>query len=220
MKDIQQDKGFSYIPYRARRNNSVLKLHDHELLDKYLLRDLDTVALDRFEQIDLEIGFGSGEFMLSQARSKPSCLYIGCEVYKPGVKKVIRQAYNEGLDNILIYIGDFRQILSELPSFVFNDVYILFSDPWPKVKHHKRRLINQDFLQIICKFFKHQLHFATDHAGYAQEFAKQIELCQEVKLSAGKVREEGFFFTKFERKALDRGDKVYHYICQNLLYGC
>lgn len=218
MKDVQQDNGFSYIPYRARRNNSVLKSHDHKLLDKYLLKDFDGIALDGFEQIDLEIGFGSGEFMLSQARARPSCLHIGCEVYKPGVKKIIRQAYNEGLDNILVYMGDFRQILSKLPSFVFNDVYILFPDPWPKVKHQKRRLINQDFLQIISNFFKRQLHFATDYAGYAQEFSAQVMVCESMHLSMNKIREEAFFNTKFESKALARGDKIYHYICQNSLH--
>ena len=217
MKSVHHLKDLGFIPYKARRNNSVLNDEDYMILDKYRFRGLDTIDFKKFKKIDLEIGFGSGEFMLSRAKANPEYLYIGCEVYKPGVKRAARWAFSQGLANILIYVGDCREFLSVLSNFTFHDIFILFPDPWPKTRHHKRRLINHDFLRILSYFFKNKLHFATDFLDYARFFQSQISFCKEIKLHSFITRREPFFNTKFENKSLSRGGKVFHYICNNAL---
>ena len=92
----------------------------------------------------LEIGFGGGEHLLWQAQHNPDINFIGVEPFLNGVAKTLRGIERLGLSNIRLYNGDVRDVLGLLPDGCLDRVFILFPDPWPKLRHHKRRLINMD----------------------------------------------------------------------------
>jgi tRNA (guanine-N7-)-methyltransferase len=117
----------------------------------------------------LEIGFGSGEHALVQAKNNPEHGYIGCEVFTGGVVKLLEGIIEEQLENIRIWHDDALALVSRLPTNSLDLVYILHPDPWPKTRHHKRRLINVEFLQLLSNKMApgKKLLIVTDHKDYS-----------------------------------------------------
>lgn len=118
----------------------------------------------------LEIGFGMGHSFLEMARAAPETCFIGIEVYKPGIGTVLAAIEEENLQNILIIGEDAKEALPAcIEDNSLDGVNIFFSDPWPKKRHHKRRLIQPDFVALIQKKLKlgGYLHLATDWEDYA-----------------------------------------------------
>ncbi len=165
-----------------------LSSHKNELLLNFyptyhldVTKLLDKSFLQRFSQIILEIGFGYGGFLFKMAKNNPQNLYIGCEPHLNGMINILSKLENDPLQNILLLNNDFRFLAKDLlknsPNCeIFNQIFILFPDPWPKLKHHKRRLINQEFLDNILhplllktahnKINDSPLVIATDHDDY------------------------------------------------------
>lgn len=117
----------------------------------------------------LEIGFGGGEHLAAQAAAHPEARFIGVEPFMNGVGSCLRHIEEGGLQNVRLHMGDARDVVSRLPDGRLDRVYILFPDPWPKARHHKRRLIQPDFLSELARVMKPgaELRFATDWANYA-----------------------------------------------------
>ena len=114
-------------------------------------------------EVWLEIGFGGGEHMAAQAAMRPDALVLG------GVASALRHIDEAGLQNVRLLEGDARQLLLDLPDGCLTRVFILFPDPWPKTRHHKRRLIQDDVIAELARTMKPggRLRFATDVADYA-----------------------------------------------------
>lgn len=117
----------------------------------------------------LEIGFGGGEHLAHQARNNPDVDIIGCEPYVNGIAGLLKAIDDEKLKNICVYPDDVRKLLEQTPDAAFSRVFILYPDPWPKARHHKRRLISKEFLDVLARIMKPgaELRLATDHADYA-----------------------------------------------------
>ena len=117
----------------------------------------------------LEIGFGGGEHLVGQAVAHPSTRFIGVEPFVNGVASCLRHIEEANAQNIRLHNGDARDVIARLPDASLNLVYILFPDPWPKTRHHKRRLIQAEFLGELARVMKSgaELRFATDWANYA-----------------------------------------------------
>jgi tRNA (guanine-N7-)-methyltransferase len=117
----------------------------------------------------LEIGFGGGEHMAAQAQRRPDILLLGAEPFLNGVASALRHIDQQGLSNVRLRQGDARQLLADLPDASLDRVFILFPDPWPKTRHHKRRLIQPESLDALARVLKPggRLRFATDWADYA-----------------------------------------------------
>ncbi len=120
-------------------------------------------------EVVLEIGFGGGEHLVAQAIAQPDQRFIGVEPFINGVASCLRHIEESGAQNIRLHQGDARDVIARLPDASLDLCYILFPDPWPKARHHKRRLIQPAFLGELARAMKPgaELRFATDWANYA-----------------------------------------------------
>jgi len=120
-------------------------------------------------EVWLEIGFGGGEHLAAQAERRPDVLMIGVEPFLNGVASALRHIDERGLKTVRIVHGDARDIVGRLPAASLDHVFILFPDPWPKTRHHKRRLMQPDFIAALARVARPgaRLGFATDWRDYA-----------------------------------------------------
>jgi len=118
----------------------------------------------------LEIGFGNGDHLIQIAKTHPSQGWIGCEPFTTGVAAVLKAADDHRLSNLKVCQDDARLLLKSLATSSLDRVTILFPDPWPKARHHKRRIIHASTLPDILKVLKPngELHCATDHPDYQE----------------------------------------------------
>lgn len=120
-------------------------------------------------EVWLEIGFGGGEHMAAQAARRPDVLYLGAEPFLNGAASALRHIDDRGLANVRLQVGDARDLVAALPDAALDRVFVLFPDPWPKVRHHKRRLVQTESAAELARVLKPggRLRFATDWAAYA-----------------------------------------------------
>ena len=121
-------------------------------------------------EVWLEIGFGDGGHLAWEATANPEMGFIGCEPYVNGVAHLLELLAAQGLRNIRIHAGDARDILAALPVNSIMRVFILFPDPWPRERHHKRRFICPANLDALARIIQPggELHFASDSLDYCQ----------------------------------------------------
>ena len=136
-------------------------------------RDLMPAA----EQVWLEIGFGGGEHLAAQAERAPGSLFMGAEPFLNGVASALRHIDERGLKNVRLLNGDARVLMAALPDASLDRIIILFPDPWPKARHHKRRLVQPDFIAEAARLLKTggRLRFATDWADYADWALQRLQ---------------------------------------------
>lgn len=117
----------------------------------------------------LEIGFGGGEHLAAQAARNPAVTFIGAEPFLNGVASALRHIEEQGVANVRVHAGDVRELTDALPDASIGRVFILFPDPWPKARHHKRRLVQTDFIAELARIVRPggAVRFATDWANYA-----------------------------------------------------
>jgi tRNA (guanine-N7-)-methyltransferase len=113
----------------------------------------------------LEIGFGAGEHLVWQAAQHPGICLIGCEPYLNGVAKCLAHIERAGVSNVRLFADDARLVMNALPERSLDRVFVLFPDPWPKARHHKRRLLQPATIALIADRLRigGVLHAATDH---------------------------------------------------------
>ena len=121
-------------------------------------------------EVWLEIGFGGGEHLATQAARRPQALMIGCEPFLNGVGSALRHIDEGGLKNIRLHADDARAAMAALPDASLDRVMILFPDPWHKARHNKRRLVQDDFAAEVARLLKPggRLRFVTDWKDYAE----------------------------------------------------
>ncbi len=120
-------------------------------------------------RIVLEIGYGGGEHLSRQARQHPEAGFIGCEVFSGGIAKLVQQIDEQGLQNVRLFTDDALKLLVKLPDASVEEAYLLYPDPWPKTRHHKRRFVSPTTLGELGRVLKPggAFHFATDIEDYA-----------------------------------------------------
>jgi tRNA (guanine-N7-)-methyltransferase len=116
----------------------------------------------------LEVGFGAGEHLVWQARAHPEVGLIGAEPYEMGVAKLLTKLEESLLNTVRLYEGDGREIIEALPDASLARFFLLFPDPWPKTRHHKRRFLQMEMLDSLARVLKPgaELRFATDDKSY------------------------------------------------------
>lgn len=170
--------------------------------------------------IILEIGFGMGETTAEIAQNNPQWNMLGLEVYRPGVGALLNKIEQRGLTNIRVIEHDAVEVLANMiPDGRLDGVHIYFPDPWPKKRHHKRRLIQPPFLSQLVKKLKSgaYLHMATDWPEYATQM---LDVCTQESTLENRAK-EGFSprpdwrpLTKFEARGIRLGNPVADLIFQ------
>ena len=160
----------------------------------------------------LEIGFGGGEHLAAQALSNPTVGIIGCEVFVTGVAKLLHHIAEGGQRNIRIRDDDARPLLASLPPNCLSRVFILFPDPWPKKRHHRRRIVNPETLDQLARLMRPgaELRLATDDPLYQQAMLEVFSRHPEFLWTARRpedwlTRPADWPETRYERKAIAAG---------------
>ena len=173
------------------------------------------------EKLALDIGFGAGETTAYLSRAKPNMSIIGAEVYLSGIGSLLSKIQNENLQNIKILNSDVVAFLENNDAYFFDLVLMFYPDPWPKRKHHKRRLFKEDFLQLLNKKVKKEgiFYFKTDWQHYFDEVMK-IELDSKTWQVIKKKELEDYLIklpqTSFELKAMESKREVFELILKKI----
>ncbi|MCB1350214.1 MAG: tRNA (guanosine(46)-N7)-methyltransferase TrmB, partial [Maritimibacter sp.] len=132
---------------------------------------LDLAALFGGRPVWLEVGFGGGEHMVHQAGLHPEVGIIGCEPYINGVAMLLGKLRAAGVDNVRIHPGDVRDLFDVLPAESLDKAFVLYPDPWPKKRHHRRRFVTPDYLGALAWAMKPgaELRIATDIRDYVRQ---------------------------------------------------
>jgi tRNA (guanine-N7-)-methyltransferase len=150
-------------------------------------RDLDDAFIRRAALV-LEIGFGNGEQLAFAAQRERDRNFIGVEVHGPGVGRLLNMLAADGLDNVRVYQHDAVEVLrNEIADGALAEVRIYFPDPWHKKRHHKRRLVNPEFVRLLCAKLAPGglLHLATDWEDYARQMWEVLDAEPQLENVAG-----------------------------------
>lgn len=143
---------------------------------------------DRPAPCILEIGFGNGDSLAEMAASHPENNYIGIDIHRPGIGRLFLQLEKLDLNNIKVFCDDAITILTKvIPNNSLDGVCLFFPDPWPKLRHHKRRIVQKPFVACIATKLKPHgyFHVATDWQNYAEHILNIMQDCTEFTNTAG-----------------------------------
>ncbi|RFP85775.1 tRNA (guanosine(46)-N7)-methyltransferase TrmB [Rhodobacteraceae bacterium 63075] len=178
---------------------------------------LDLAALFGTRDIWLEVGFGGGEHMVHQAAANPGIGLLGCEPYINGVAMLLGKIREAGTDNIRIHPGDARDLFDVLPAASISRAFLLYPDPWPKKRHHRRRFVTPEHLAPLSDKLKPGaiLRVATDIPDYVRQTLEQVPRHGFEWLAERPAdwREpwDDWLPTRYEQKALREG-RTPHYL--------
>lgn len=184
---------------------------------------LNPVAVfGRSAPLVLEIGYGNGDSLVSMAQNAPETDFLGIEVHRPGVGHLLMKTQEIGLENLRTYCADAIEVLMhDIPDGSLDRVQLFFPDPWHKTRHHKRRIVNPNFLDLLSRKLKKggSFHAATDWAPYAEHMAEMLEAHPDFTPRHGQSpyceRPDYRPETKFERRGQRLGHGVWDLIYEN-----
>ena len=175
---------------------------------------LDPASLfaHRPERIWLEIGFGGGEHLAAQAAAHPEVGLIGCEPFVSGVARLLSLIQAQGLTNVRLFTDDARLLMQALPDGCLERIFVLFPDPWPKTRHHKRRIVNAATATEFARLLRAggEVRLATDDMGYARAMLLALRgqpalQWQAKRPTDWRERPPEWPMTRYESKALAAG---------------
>ena len=174
--------------------------------------------LKRHNKKILEIGFGTGDILLNSALSNPDNLYIGIEYYKKGIAQLLLKIEKYEIKNLRLYYGDALNFIEKSHNSLFDDILIMFPDPWPKKKHWKRRFLNNKSVREISRCLKDEgcIFFYTDDRSLAfwglRYLINDKNLLWDVQKPIDCRRNNFFYFnSKYEMKALKENKNPYYF---------
>ncbi len=188
----------------------------------------DTPKLIDFTQLfknnaacKIEIGIGNGDSLLALASANPDCNFIGIDVHLPGIGRCLAHIDAQQLHNVRLLCGDAVEILQHrIASESVHSFYLFFPDPWHKKRHHKRRIVQTDFVQLIAQKLHSQgiFHIATDWENYAEHIFTVLQSNPSLKNTAvtGKYTPRPIErpLTKFEQRGLRLGHSIFDLVYQ------
>jgi len=178
---------------------------------------LDLDALFGGREVWLEIGFGGGEHLVHQAVSNPGIGIIGCEPYINGVAMLLGKVRKSGADNLRIHPGDARDLFDVLPTHSISKTFLLYPDPWPKKRHHRRRFVTPEHLEPLSRVMAPgaELRIATDIPDYVRQSLEQVPRhgfsWTATRPADWREPWDDWLSTRYEQKALREG-RTPHYL--------
>ena len=180
------------------------------LPEHYLPESNELTSLtNNHEKVILEIGFGNGDNTTFLASQNPNALIIAAEVYLSGIGSLLASISEHSFTNIKIFDKDVRELLLQVDQEIFDEVYIICPDPWPKARHHKRRLVQHEFLKLLAKVLKKNgtVYISTDWDNYAESMQEEIERTKD-DFEFKKISNEGMPVTRFQKRAMNEGRSI------------
>ena len=180
------------------------------LPEHYLPGSNELISLiNNNEKVILEIGFGNGDNTTFLASQNPNALIIAAEVYLSGIGSLLASISEHSFTNIKIFDKDVRELLLQVDQEIFDEVYIICPDPWPKARHHKRRLVQHEFLKLLAKVLKKNgtVYISTDWENYAESMQEEIERTKD-DFEFKKISNEGMPVTRFQERAMNEGRSI------------
>lgn len=163
----------------------------------------------------LEVGFGGGEHMVHQAAQNPDVGLIGCEPYINGVAMLLGKIRKAEVSNLCVFPGDVRDMFDVLPDASIEKAFLLYPDPWPKTRHHRRRFVTPEHLEPLARVLKPGGIFrvATDISDYVRQTLEEVPRHGFERLNPEDIHEpwEDWISTRYEKKALREG-RPPHYL--------
>jgi tRNA (guanine-N7-)-methyltransferase len=178
---------------------------------------LDIRELSGGRKVWLEVGFGGGEHLVHQALNNPDVQFLGVEPYLNGMAMLLGKIRRVGVNNIKLYMGDARNLMDVLPDNSINKAFLLYPDPWPKLRHHRRRFVTPEHLIPLSRCLKSGAEFrvATDIEDYVRQTLIEVPKAGFEWLSEGSEDWQtpwiDWISTRYELKAL-REDRTPHYM--------
>ncbi len=173
---------------------------------------LTALFRDSVEAVRLEIGFGSGEHLLHQARANPHIGFIGCEAFEGGVAKLLGGAEPDRPGNLRLHFGDALDVLDWLPAGGLSRIDLFYPDPWPKRRHWKRRFVNTDRTERMAALLKPggEFRFASDISSNITWTLMQVGHCAAFRWTAQRAGDwqepwADWHRTRYEAKAVREG---------------
>ena len=203
---------------RSSRMRSSMKAIYNEFYDKFCIeydeKELPLKEYFAHDKIIVEIGFGMGDATIEIARKNINTTYIAIDVHKPGIAKILREINEKKLENIRVIEHDAVEVFEKMiPDGSLEGIHVFFPDPWPKKRHHKRRLIKDEFISLIGRKLKDggYLYICTDWEDYAfwiMDVMTNQGLLKN-KYDDFASHQEWRPLTKFEKKGLDKDHKIW-----------
>lgn len=178
------------------------------------LNDLISWSSQENSSLVVEIGCGMGNATIEIAQKTSSVEYLAMDVYKPGIVRILKEIQDLNLKNLKLFLGDAMLALEEFQDNSLEGFHIFFPDPWPKDRHHKRRLMRESVIEIMAQKLKKGgfIYFATDWEPYFQDVLEKISSSGLFKSESGEdvlEKIEGRPSTRFEEKGLEKGHSIY-----------
>ena len=204
----------SFVRPRTRLSKTKKKLISQASSQEFCLSENFENFKERslYKKNILEIGFGDGENLISNALNNLDSFHVGIEVYEAGVAKVLESIKKNNLENIFLIQGDAKAILEKNTTIkFFDEVEIFFPDPWPKRRHKKRRLLSNNFLDSLKMILKDKsvLKIKTDWDDYAQEI--EDDLNQIFSNNKKYINKKTDHFTKYEKTAIEEKRNIIYF---------
>jgi len=176
-------------------------------------------VFEREAEVVLEVGFGMGDSLVDMAIAAPDTNFIGIEVHPPGVGRLINRAGTEGVTNLRCYMADANDVIDDcIPDASIDRFQLFFPDPWHKKKHHKRRIVQPEFIQRLRSKIKigGHFHMATDWQPYAEDMLEKMQAAEGFE----NIATDGDYVphpdyrpnTKFEKRGENLGHGVWDII--------
>lgn len=166
----------------------------------------------------LEIGFGAGEHLAEQARARPDVGVIGCEPFVNGIASLLSRVAAEGLGNVRVFTDDARLLIARLAPASIGRLFILYPDPWPKLRHHKRRIVGPRTIGRFAEILKDEaeLRLATDHGDYARWMLRYVTAHPAFAWTARgpsdwRTRQPDWPATRYEAKSIAEGRQPFYF---------
>ena len=203
------DKSIESINYYFKSSS-----FDEEVINSF--NEKKSLKFDKkFQRITLEVGFGSGEFLIKQSNLNKDCLFIGCEVYLNGFSKVLNKINDRQINNIKICSINFIYLVQVLKNETIDQIYFINPDPWPKARHNKRRIINIENLNLLSSKLKKNCSIVvtTDSPDYYKYilsiFKNKGLISLKMEHEELKTTDKLYGISSYQRKAINRNEKIY-----------